>query len=283
MTYRKVFDPASEPARPTLGAFPGDDLVYVFDNERMVLAVNVALQTGRPLLVFGPPGSGKSTLGPNIARILGWNSRTEVITARTEPEDLLWRFDALRRLNDAQAGALKPEMDAYFSRGVLWEAFADPQGFVAIIDEIDKADPDVPNGLLKPLGTLSFETPWGQTVSASTGRSPLVVITTNDERQLSGPFLRRCITIRVGHPTTKHLLKVAECHLGEHYDRSLALRVAAELEQAGRDAPQRPSTAEFLDTLVACIKLEINADAAEWELLRDVALLKRRGSDDLSR
>jgi MoxR-like ATPase len=284
LTYRKTFDPPLLAAAP-VGPFPSDSDVYVFDDDRVVLAVNVALSTGRPLLVFGPPGSGKSALGPNIARVLGWPWRLEVVNARTEPEDLLWHFDALRRLNDAQGSRLDLTVNAYYTPGLLWNAFVaskqwpQPPGFVAIIDEIDKADPDVPSALLKPLGSLSFDTPWAETVSATAARPPLIVITTNDERQLSGPFLRRCVTISLENPDRDHLLMVARCHLGDRFDVITTEKVVEFMErfrdhQAG--PTYAPSTAEFLDTLKACVALGLTPTSPEWDLLTEVTLRKRR-------
>ncbi|WP_406280856.1 AAA family ATPase [Embleya sp. NBC_00896] len=284
------------------GACDGD--VYVFDDERIVLAVNVALATRRPLLVFGPPGSGKSTLAPNVARHLARVCHTEVITARTEPEDLLWRFDALKRLNDAQIREVAPTIGAYCTQGVLWKAFdpyrtvpgtpeapADeppaygrhtgpaPQS-VVLIDEIDKADPDLPNSLLVPLDTLRFTGPDGEEVRARPGAEPLVIITSNNERELPAPFVRRCILLSLEAPDKRHLLKVARGHLGTGYDESMAEQVAEHLLKIANEseAAAGPSTAEFLDTLKACHELGVTPGSHTWDLVMEVALSKGRGS-----
>ncbi|MEU1500504.1 MoxR family ATPase [Streptomyces sp. NPDC005732] len=284
-THRQAADDDSWPA-----SYAADDEVYVFDDEEVVLAVNVALKTGRPLLLFGPPGSGKSSLAPNVARILGWDYHSHVVTARTEPEDLLWRFDALRRLNDAQAQQLHDDIQHYYAKGPLWQAFEQSCGrrSVVLIDEIDKADPDLPNSLLGPLGSLSFALPWNldqdhnahnAVVSVAEESAPLVVVTTNDERELPKPFLRRCIVVELDAPDKKHLLKVAASHLGHRYDADLAGLVADHLigvRSSMHDETGGPSTAEYLDALKASQQLGVTPGTSEWKALEKVTLRKRR-------
>jgi MoxR-like ATPase len=290
LQYEKEFDPVVDGATAdgpgsegtSRSGYAADDEVYVFDDERLVLAVNVALKTGRPLLLFGPPGSGKSSLAPNVARVLGWDIHAHVVTARTEPEDLLWRFDAMRRLNDAQANALSAMAD-YYEQGPLWRAFekgSAGQRCVVLIDEIDKADPDLPNSLLGPLGSLSFALPWDDTrqVTVADEHAPLVVITTNDERELPRPFLRRCIVFELDPPAKEHLLRVAERHLGTHYDERLARLIAdhlLDIPDQRADGPAGPSTAEYLDALKASHQLQVRPGTREWEVLEAVTLRKR--------
>ncbi|WP_370114524.1 AAA family ATPase [Streptacidiphilus sp. MAP12-33] len=264
--------------------------MYAFDEET-VLAVNVALATGRPLLVSGPPGSGKSSLAPNVARIMGCRYYSVVVTARTEDTDLLWREEVLRRLSDAQHGALRPPdgsgIDPYCQPGPLWMAL-DPEKDLALpadrrrrravllIDEIDKADPDFPNALLVPLGELRFAGPGGTpvTVDPATER-PLVVVTTNEERALSVPFLRRCIALRLKPPTQEHLLRVAELHLGDDLDRDLAGQLADHLlEGFSAHRVGVASTAEYLDTLRACRRLALRSDSPLWRTVADLAMIK---------
>jgi len=224
-----------------------DGEVYVYGgSEQIVLAVNVALATGRPLLVFGPAGSGKSSLAANIARTMNWRYYEAVITSRTQAQDLLWTFDVVARLSDATSrasDARSPARDAqdmyrYVEPGVLWWAFDsasaarrgraieapdaslhDPrQGppggpAVVLLDEIDKADPDVPNNLLVPIGSLSFTVrETGTEVRAMT--IPLLVITSNEERDLPPAFLRRCIVLRLPMPSVDLLVSIAISHYG---------------------------------------------------------------------
>jgi MoxR-like ATPase len=289
---RKVFDPSTPvPWAGAAGTGPAgrqDHQVYLFDTATED-AVNVALAAQRPLLVFGPPGSGKSSLAPNIARILGFRFYAEIVTARTEAPDLLWREEAFRKLNDASRGMLgSPDDASYYRPGPLWKAL-DPdkdedlpaalrdRRAVVLIDEIDKADPDLPNALLDPLDGLRFEGPDRRqvTVRGDIG-IPLVVITSNEERELSDAFLRRCIHLRLSHPDRGHLLAVARLHLGADYDAALAGQVAdlflAQHAAASQGPARRPvaSTAEFLDTLRACCQLELTAESELW---RDVARL----------
>jgi hypothetical protein len=131
--YEKLFKPSRRRRSQDAGAAaPGGDtldgLVYVW-NDETVLAVNVALATARPLLVCGPPGTGKTSLAPNVARVQRWRYLHDFITSRTQARDLLYRFDSLARLRDAQADTLK-EDSAYLVPGVLWDAF-DPAGAAA--------------------------------------------------------------------------------------------------------------------------------------------------------
>ncbi|MDX2707427.1 MoxR family ATPase [Streptomyces sp. PA03-6a] len=292
MRYTKVFDPQAPGAVGETGADASsgrqDDQVYLFD-EDTVLAVNVALVTRRPLLVLGPPGSGKSTLAPNVARVLRYRFYAEVVTARTEAPDLLWREEAFRQLNDASRGKLgSPGDQPYHRPGPLWKALdpaqddAAPDGLrdrpaVVLIDEIDKADPDLPNALLDPLDNLRFEGPDRSrvTVRPEIG-PPLVVITSNEERELSAAFRRRCIPLRLQVPGRAHLLEVARLHMGSDFDPELGAEVAdlflAQGSGTGRLAAA--STAEYLDTLRACHEMGLTADSELWRSVARFAMVK---------
>ena len=244
--YHKVFDP---PLTQSLSRDPTDTaakfgdqperLIYIY-TEKIILAVNIAMVTGRPLLVRGAPGSGKTALAPNVARFKNWRYYKEVISSRTQASDLQWQFDALRRLNDAQARQLRPNA-AYVTPGVLWRAL-DPAGAeqweahweasnqwpmlepvrdaepipvpaVVLLDEIDKAEPDVPNNLLEVLGAFQFTVQEsGTKVEARTTRPPLIVITSNDERDLPRAFLRRCVLLNLEPPTAEQLVAIAKLH-----------------------------------------------------------------------
>ncbi len=298
-----------------------DGAAYVIDPEA-AFAVEVALATRRPLLVRGEPGSGKSSLAAYIARSRGWRYYEHVITSRTTARDLLWTFDAVRRLADAQVrqrGEILRDVN-YVDPGVLWWAFApkharlrgaestergvrpvdDPnpanagrsvRAAVVLIDEIDKADPDMPNGVLVPLGSSQFEvtdlrseTRRVARVQATADAEYLIVITTNEDRELPQAFLRRCVVCWLPEPTHAHLVEVAEHHLnyweGEFTDsdRELAEALATELiatrDTVGRLGVRRPSTAEYLDALRALRSLGGRIGDQNWQRLRSLTLVK---------
>jgi len=255
-----------------------DGSVYLL-HPQLRLALDVAWATGRPLLVRGEPGSGKSSLAPYVARNLGARYYEEVVTASGRVEDFLWRFDTVAKLSDAQARRktdAKLKNSDYMEPGVLWKAF-DPDGkfgsdekpdAVVLIDEIDKADPDVPNGLLVPLGSGRFPVPIAdREIVVPEGRRIIVIITTNEERQLPPAFLRRCIVAKIPDPTVESLQAIARLQVygpsGEEPTvadaelfRVLAERLIA--LRAGTTRRERPpGVAEYLDAVWACRELKV--------------------------
>ena len=279
----------------------GHGKVYVWD-KKTVFAVQVAQTTGRPLLLRGPAGSGKSSLAPFVANTLGHAFYPFTVNARTQARDMMWEFDALGRLNDANVShsdeAAKKrvvERHNYLNPGMLWWAFdpdsackrglhsakqlavgkaIDPSGgdetagAVVLIDEIDKADPDVPNNLLEALGSRQFSVQETGTI-VHDKRSPLVIITTNEERELPRAFLRRCVVLTLKDKTAAQLASIAQQHFDQ--DRGELYRWVADsmeqLRKEAKDLGQRPpSTAEYLDAIDACIKLDIQVPATEQEL-----------------
>ncbi|MER6915298.1 MoxR family ATPase [Streptomyces sp. NPDC000594] len=288
----------------------------------VALAVEVALATGRPLLLRGEPGSGKSSLAAHVAHTWGWRYYEHVVTSRSKADDLLWTYDHVRRLSDAQVRTAGTELDdgRYVTPGPLWWAFdpvsartagdgarkdtgdqdrdrdrdRDRPHAVVLVDEIDKADPDLPNGLLVPLGSQRFTVAeTGETVrrraatgSGTDGEPPrhLVVITTNEERELPQAFLRRCVIASLPQPDAGRLVEIAEAHFRSDYrefgpaDEELARELAEEIERAREEARARairpPSTAEFLDALRACRTLGIDVEDPRWPLLKSLTLLK---------
>ncbi len=312
MDYEKLFDAGATPAtahqaepeqdRPLMGRGDRrDGRVYIY-TEEIELAVNLALATGRPLLVRGPSGSGKSSLAQSVAYIKGWRYYEEVTTSRTEAQDLLWRFDAVRRLSDAlRRGQEITNVAQYITPGALWWAFdpdkaaglsgqPDPTPWltttlrsVVLIDEIDKADPDVPNNLLVPLGSLRFAVPdLKEEIVAQ--EPPFVVITTNDERELPNAFVRRCVVAWLKRPDRKRLIEIAEKHFGaddtEVYGSiaDVLANVAATKERRGQPTP---STAEYLDAIAVSRRLRIKpGDSQEWQTAVTAMFTKSRITDE---
>jgi MoxR-like ATPase len=306
LNYIRIFNPPLNPLEPTgkTSTPPGDrrdGMDYVF-SEEIVLAVNVALATKRPLLITGPSGAGKSSLARAIAQTLGSKYYEVVVTSRSQANDLLWTLDPIRRLADAQAGVLKSDVAEYIQPGVLWWAFdsedagrrggnlrsngmpQDPAlqdlatfNSVILIDEIDKADPDMPNGLLVPLGSLQFNIPeLCHTVRAKT--PPLIVITTNEERELSKPFLRRCVTLNLPSATREQLIQIASARFGTTNN---ALHVAIADLLLPKDNPTSSSSspnisaAEYIDAINACTNLGITEPTSNhpaWTQVQKIVL-----------
>jgi MoxR-like ATPase len=282
-----------------------DGLLYIYHDEDIKLAVNVALATKRPLLLSGPSGCGKSSLALNVALTLGRRFYEYVVTARSEARDLQWSFDTLRRLNDAQTPrrvlghdqsyiepgvlwwAIDPESAAQRGRdGVLTKDFAkDPsplagENAVLLIDEIDKADPDFPNNLLVPLGSLQFSVdPLRYSVTGT--QSPLVFITTNRERELPNAFLRRCIAFELPALGVDDLTELAkemlpqEAHKDDLFRRVAERVIGASKKSDG--AAEQASTAEYLDTLKACIALNFDPTSEDYSRIERMTVQKPLG------
>jgi MoxR-like ATPase len=270
-----------------------DGSVYVYSADAR-LSIQVALAAGRPLLVRGDPGSGKSTLAAAAARWLKWRYYEAVITSRTQARDLQWNFDAVRRLGDAEAGTLNKDagLYPYIEPEVLWWAFApasaerrglssekqinfaeavDPGRLfaaardvpaVVLLDEIDKADPDVPNDLLVALGSLSFTVrEIDREITADRERPPLIIITTNEERDLPPAFLRRCVQVTLSRlETPEAFSEIARARFGPRddqlYEQLAEVTIKFREDQEKQDL--RPvSTAEYLDAVRACARLEV--------------------------
>jgi len=276
-----------------MGSWP--PFVHAFD-EDSVWAINASLASGRPLLVRGEPGTGKSQLARAAAVATGRAFIYTVITSRTEGLDLLWRFDAVARLAQAQVantpGAVPDCLKErhYVQPGPLWWAYnwesaaalvAEPrhcasgiqnnrfwqpdgwkqgQGCVLLIDEIDKADVDVPNSLLECLGNDNFTVPYlNETIVA--GRDappPRVIITTNEERELPRAFVRRCMVVHLALPAVEVLAPWLVSRGAAHFPNmpEKLLDEAAQIIARDRAKPEQedgalPGQAEYLDMLRA--------------------------------
>jgi len=263
---------------------------HVIDR-RSVVAINATLATGRPLLVRGEPGVGKSQLARAAAVQLGRRFRHHAVDASTEPRDLLYTVDAVARLAEAQlVGALgwgdrrAVAIENFIRPGALWWAFdecsaaaqarragdaiADPagapdRGVVLLVDEIDKADSAIPNALLDALGHRRFDVPGCGTVEMTSSARPLVIITTNEERSLPDAFLRRCFVLHLSLPdddTGAAVREALSARGAAHFPdcpREI-LSAAADLIARRRLAMRRqrqpaPGVAEYIDLLDAVL------------------------------
>jgi MoxR-like ATPase len=284
---------------------------YLLD-KKSAYALQMALATQRPLLVRGEPGLGKSYLALAAASLLERAFIVEVINSNTEGQDLLWKDDPIQRFNDAQSQQktgdnLHPRH--YINPSILWWAFdwktadkqyqqlhhkiykphcIDPQkrtsGMVLLIDEIDKADSSLPNSLLEVLGNNGFAVPFCNDIDSvgQTGAQPLVIITTNDERELPPAFVRRCLVLqlKVDEENLETWLKQrVRSHISEQECSDAILQQAA--QQLKKDRVQADSQgmikaglSEYLDLITALVEMtkeEEDKESAQAELLENIA------------
>lgn len=275
---------------------------YHHFDQKQALAVMAATAIGRPLLLTGEPGCGKTQMARAAAQVLGMPMTGLVVNERTEPEDLCFCFDALRRLSDANSREVQLRAEsAYLSAGPLWWAFnhtsakehkgtrscrpdmaadsSSPRDFsngvAVLIDEIDKADRSVPNSLLEPLGSLSFQVPYlGESIACDKGNSPLIIITSNGEQQLPQAFVRRCLVldmslddssrdlfVNILVPRGKALFEDRLETLGTQSSEDIFERAAKDLyskRMAAKNSgfPMIPGQAEYLDFLEAFVQMK---------------------------
>ena len=229
---------------------------YVATDDLKV-AVNAAVLLRRPLLVKGEPGTGKTVLAHEIAKAVGaplieWN-----IKSTTKAQQGLYEYDAVARLRDGQLGDERVhDISNYIKKGKLWEAFTSPQLPVLLIDEIDKADIEFPNDLLQELDRMSFDVYETKERIAAAER-PIVVITSNNEKELPDAFLRRCFFHYIKFPDRDTMQAIIDVHFPD-IQKTLVTK-AMDIFYEVRDVPglkKKPSTSELLDWL----KLLLNED-----------------------
>ncbi len=314
---RFLEDPGKPVPLPVIGALPPE--VHVFERGS-IDAINAALASRRPLLVRGEPGVGKSQIARAAAHVLRRAFISFVVDSRTESRDLLWHFDAVQRLADAQiCGQMFQSFEEarhelaeerYVRPGPLWWAFdwagaeqhaanlrvahhkpkdwRPETGCVLLIDEIDKGESDVPNGLLEALGSHEITMPCGDPVVVKNA-PPLVVITTNAERILPDAFLRRCLVLSLALPRDRkglmtRLVERGRAHFPNADDE--VLRQAAEFLADDRDEARKnqvtplPGQAEYLDLVRAVTEMKPDSVAGQLAVLgqiRDFVFKKRAG------
>ena len=233
--------------------------------EDLRIAVNAALTLERPLLIKGEPGTGKTVLAEEVSKALDMELITWHIKSTTKAQQGLYEYDAITRLRDSQLGDERvKDVKNYINKGKLWEALQQDKRVVLLIDEIDKADIEFPNDLLQELDRMEFyvyET--GETIKAE--QRPLVIITSNNEKELPDAFLRRCFFHYISFPDADTMSQIVNVHYPDIKDRLVKSALSSFYEV--RDVPglkKKPSTSELLDWL----KLLMNEDI-DPETLRE--------------
>ena len=228
--------------------FTGTERYVATDD--LKLAVNAALALQRPLLIKGEPGTGKTMLAEEVAAALNRPLLQWHIKSTTKAHQGLYEYDAVSRLRDSQLGDEKVrDIGNYIVKGTLWEAFEANEPSVVLIDEIDKADIEFPNDLLRELDRMEFHVyETRQTVQAK--HRPLIIITSNNEKDLPDAFLRRCFFHYISFPDRATMQEIVAVHYPNIKED--VLRAALDTFFALREAPglkKKPSTSEFLDWL----------------------------------
>ena len=226
------------------------------------LAVNAALTLTRPLLVKGEPGTGKTLLAEEIARALARPLHQWHVKSTTKAQQGLYEYDAVSRLRDSQLGDGRVgDIANYIKPGVLWSAFTSDTPAVVLIDEIDKADIEFPNDLLRELDRMEFHVyETQQTIQAK--HRPLVVITSNNEKELPDAFLRRCFFHYIRFPDRETMTQIVGVHFPQL--KKALLREALEVFFDLREVPglkKKPSTSELLDWLKLLLAEDIPPEA----------------------
>ncbi|HET8730946.1 MAG TPA: MoxR family ATPase [Moraxellaceae bacterium] len=239
--------------------FQGTDAYVATDD--LKLAVNAAIALQKPLLIKGEPGTGKTMLAEQVANALGLRLIPWHIKSTTKAQQGLYEYDAVSRLRDSQLGDDRVhDIRNYIKKGKLWEAFDADVPVVLLIDEIDKADIEFPNDLLTEIDKMEFfvyET--GETIRAR--RRPIVIITSNNEKELPDAFLRRCFFHYITFPDTETMKKIVEVHYPGI--KGTLVREAMEIFFDVRKVPglkKKPSTSELIDWLKLLLADEIPED-----------------------
>ncbi|MEO1697304.1 MAG: MoxR family ATPase [Planctomycetota bacterium] len=222
---------------------------YVADEDLQV-AVNAAVALERPLLVKGEPGTGKTVLAAEVAESLGLPLLTWHVKSTTKASQGLYEYDAVARLRDGQLGSERVhDIANYIVRGKVWEAFQSEAGAVLLIDEIDKADIEFPNDLLLELDRMEFYVYETQETVRALKR-PVVIITSNDEKELPDAFLRRCFFHYIQFPEPATMAAIVRAHFPELHRDLLneALGIFFGIREV-QGLKKRPSTSELLDWL----------------------------------
>jgi len=229
--------------------------------EDLMMAVNAAITLERPLLIKGEPGTGKTMLAIEVARALDRPLIQWHVKSTSKAQQGLYEYDAVSRLRDSQLGEERVhDIANYIKRGPLWEAFESDVPAVVLIDEVDKADIEFPNDLLRELDRMEFYVYETQRLISAIHR-PTIIITSNNEKELPDAFLRRCFFHYIKFPDKETMERIVEVHYPGV--KKLLLREAMESFFEIRDVPglkKKPSTSELLDWLKLLMAEDISPD-----------------------
>jgi MoxR-like ATPase len=237
--------------------FAGTERYIATDD--LMMAVNAAVTLGRPLLIKGEPGTGKTQLAQEIARALGRPLFEWHVKSTSKAQQGLYEYDAVSRLRDSQLGdARVHDIANYILKGSLWQAFESEQQPVLLIDEIDKADIEFPNDLLRELDRMEFYVYETRQLVAARNR-PIIVITSNNEKELPDAFLRRCFFHYIRFPDQATLSRIVAVHFPGLKQELLSEALGAFFQL--RDTPglkKKPSTSELLDWIKLLVAEDID-------------------------
>jgi len=240
--------------------FEGTDSYVATDD--LMMAVNAAITLERPLLIKGEPGTGKTMLALEVAKALQRPLFEWHVKSTTKAQHGLYEYDAVSRLRDSQLGDPKvKDIGNYIVRGMLWNAFESAEQSVLLIDEVDKADIEFPNDLLRELDLMEFYVYETQQLVKAKNR-PLVIITSNNEKELPDAFLRRCFFHYIRFPEKETMEKIVQVHFPQL--KKNLLREALEAFFDIREVPglkKKPSTSELLDWLKLLMAEDISPEA----------------------
>ncbi len=243
-----------------MSRFTGTDNYVATDD--LMMAVNAALALERPLLIKGEPGTGKTMLALEVAKALKRPLFEWHVKSTTKAQHGLYEYDAVSRLRDSQLGDPKvKDIGNYIVQGMLWKAFTSDEPAVLLIDEVDKADIEFPNDLLRELDRMEFYVYETQQLISARHR-PLVIITSNNEKELPDAFLRRCFFHYIRFPDAETMAQIVEVHFPGIKKQLLSQALNAFFEI--RDVPglkKKPTTSELLDWLKLLMAEDIPPEA----------------------
>jgi len=248
--------------------FTGTDQYVATDD--LQLAVNAAVTLQRPLLIKGEPGTGKTMLAEEVAAAMGKRLLSWHIKSTTKAQQGLYEYDAVSRLRDSQLGDEKVhDIKNYIKQGMLWQAFTADEQVVLLIDEIDKADIEFPNDLLVELDKMQFTVyETGETIVAR--QRPIIIITSNNEKELPDAFLRRCFFHYINFPDKKTMEEIIRVHHPEL--KKNMLNAALEVFFEVREVPglkKKPSTSELIDWIKLLVADDIPIEALQNKSIKE--------------